>query len=73
MSRAVNVNATIPDVIAFSAKHNALISAIEPLDPTGTRVVFMNAEDAAAITRAYGNRVLKGDVKRMPWKQQSMN
>lgn len=72
MSRAVNVDATIEQVVAFSAKHNAAISAIEPLQPSGTRVVFMNADDAAVVARAYGNKVLKGAVTRSPWKQQAV-
>jgi hypothetical protein len=73
MSRALNVDATLAEVVAFSAKHNALISAIEPLHPKGTRVVFMNGEDAARVTRAYGNKVITGPVTRQPWNQQVLN
>lgn len=73
MSRALNVKATVAEVVAFSAKHNAAISAIEALHPEGTRVVYMNADDAATVARAYGNRVLKGEVTRMPWKQRRIN
>lgn len=70
MSRALNVDATVAHVVALSAKHNAIISAIEPLDPKGTRVVFMNADDAAVVARAYGSRVITGAVVRAPWRQQ---
>ncbi len=70
MSRALNIDATVDHVVALSAKHNAAISAIEPLLPTGTRVVFMNADDAAVVARAYGLRILTGPVTRTPWRQQ---
>ncbi|WP_213980621.1 hypothetical protein [Sphingomonas sp. dw_22] len=73
MSRAVNIDAPVDAVIAMSAKHNAAISAIEPLQPRGTRVVFMNADDAAVVARAYGARVLNGAITREPWKQRSVD
>ncbi len=73
MSRAINVDATVEHVVAMSAKHKAAISVIEPLVPTGTRVVFMNAHDAAVVTRAYGARVITGPVTRMPWQQRRIN
>lgn len=73
MSRAVNVNASVEDVIAMAAKHGAMISAIEPLLPEGTRVVFMNGDAAATVARAFGRRVLKGEVIRAPWRQQRVN
>lgn len=69
MSRALNVDATVAHVVALSAKHNAAISAIEPLLPQGTRVVFVNADDAAVIARAYGAKVLTGAVTRERWQQ----
>ncbi len=64
MSRAINVAATREEVEALSAKHDAAISAIEPLHPTGTRVVYMNGADAATLTKAFGKRVLTGAVVR---------
>jgi hypothetical protein len=69
VSRALNIDATVDQVIAMSAKHKAAISAIEPLVPQGTRVVFMNADGAAAVARAYGARVIKGAVTRAQWGQ----
>lgn len=66
MSRAVNIDATVDQVVATSAKHEVAISAIEPLLPFGTRVVFVRAEDARAIERVYGTRVLRGAVTRTP-------
>lgn len=69
MSRAVNIDATVDQVIAMSEKHKAAISTIEPLLPAGTRVVFMNAEDAAVVARAFGSHVLTGAVTREPWRQ----
>jgi UDP-2,3-diacylglucosamine pyrophosphatase LpxH len=70
MSRALNVDATIAEVIEFSAGHNAPISAIESLHPKGTRVVFVNGNDAATVARAYGAKVMTGPVSRKPWTQQ---
>jgi hypothetical protein len=67
MSRALNIDATVAEVTAMSANHSVQISAIEPLQPSGTRVVFMNMEGAATIARVYGERVLTGPVTRMPW------
>ena len=64
MSRAVNIDADTADVIVVAAKHDAAISAIEPLLPRGTRVVFMNMAGAEAVSRAYGDRVLTGAVTR---------
>lgn len=67
MSRAINVDATHAEVVAMAAKHDAIISAIEALQPKGTRVVFMNADSTAVVARAFGSRVIKGPVVRTPW------
>lgn len=67
MSRALNIDATVADVTVMSAKHGAVISAIEPLLPQGTHVVFMNSKDAATMAHVYGSRILSGAVKRAPW------
>jgi diketogulonate reductase-like aldo/keto reductase len=66
MSRAINIAATQDHVLATCAKKNIPISAIEPLQSGGTRVVFNNADDTALITKAYGAKVLKGPVQRVP-------
>lgn len=66
MSRALNVDATTTEVSAMCLKHKATISAIEALPAGGTRVVMMNADDAAVITRAFKKRVLGADVRRTP-------
>ncbi|HEX8414369.1 MAG TPA: hypothetical protein VF637_10870 [Sphingomicrobium sp.] len=66
MSRALNVNASPAHVTATCAKHNAGISAIEPLASGGTRVVLLNANDTAAISAAYGTKVMTGTVRRTP-------
>src|SRR3546814_4365328 len=54
MSRAVNIDAPKDDVLKIAARHDAAISAIEPLLPRGTRVVFMNADDARTIAQEIG-------------------
>jgi len=73
VTRAVNVDAAIDHVIATSARLNAVISAIEPLIPSGTRVVFVNADDAAAVSRAYSSKVLTGAVTRSHWAQRRVS
>ncbi|RYY29362.1 MAG: hypothetical protein EOP62_00545 [Sphingomonadales bacterium] len=73
MTRAVNIDALPADVIAMAAKHNAVISAIEALAPSGTRVVFQNAAGAASIAAAFGALVIEGPVTRVPWKQQRVD
>jgi hypothetical protein len=73
MSRALNIDATVEQVIAMSAKHKATISAIEPLVPSGTRVVFVTIEGAAIVARAYGSRVVAHPVVRHPWGQRRVS
>lgn len=72
MSRALNVDATIPQVMAMARKHKMAISAIEALEPDGTRVVMVTGDAAAVLTRAFGRRVLTGPVTRAAWRQQDM-
>lgn len=66
MSRAINLDAGEAHVLDTCAKHKAAISAIEPLQSGGTRVVFKNADDAVVIAKAYGSKVLTGPVRRIP-------
>jgi len=67
MSRAMNVNIDQAEVIARCAKHNAAISAIEPLLSGGTRVVFVNTDGAAVMRAAFGSKVIDGVVSRTKW------
>lgn len=64
MSRALNINATEATVIATCAKRNVAISAIEALQSGGTRVVMNNADDTAIISKAFGSKVITGQVVR---------
>ncbi|KQN93824.1 hypothetical protein ASE95_02620 [Sphingomonas sp. Leaf231] len=64
MSRALNVNATESHVIAACAKRNIPISAIEALRSGGTRVVMINALDTATMLKAFGSKVISGNVVR---------
>lgn len=66
MSRAINVNATAPEVVALCAKHGAVISAIESLKSGGTRVVLTNMDGTETMKRAFGRKVLTGTVSRTP-------
>lgn len=65
MSRAVNINATRAHVTQTCAKLNVATTVIEEL-LRWHAVVFKNAEDAAAVAKAYGNKVLLGAVSRTP-------
>jgi hypothetical protein len=65
MSRAVNIDAPQNEVIAVAAQHGAAISAIEPLHPRGTRVVFMNVEGTALVTKAFKTRIITATVTRL--------
>ena len=66
MSRAINLDLTHAEVIAGISKHGAVISAIEPLFPSGTRVVLTNADQAAVIRRAFKTKIIDGPVRRTP-------
>jgi hypothetical protein len=66
MTRAINLNLTRNEVEAAVLKHGAVISAIEPLFPRGTRVVLKNGDDAAAIRRSLKARIIEGPVARTP-------
>lgn len=66
MSRAINVDASVAQVTDMCAKHNALISIVEPLKSGGTRLVLRTAHDAAVISKAYGNKVINSTVVRFP-------
>jgi len=48
-------------------KHQTKISAIEKLPKGGTRVVMMNGDDAEAMRRVFGNKILTGTVTREHW------
>ncbi len=65
MSRAINVNATPAQVTTACAKHNVAISAIEPLQNQGTRLVLNNATDTATMSKVFGSKVLTGTVQRV--------
>lgn len=67
MSRAMNINAEQAEVIAKCAKHGAAISAIETLLSGGTRVVLMNADDAAVIRKSFASKLIKSPVTRTRW------
>jgi hypothetical protein len=64
MSRAINIDASETDVTATCTKLNAAISAIEPLESGGVRVVLNNGADADKVRKAYGSKVLTGEVRR---------
>jgi hypothetical protein len=66
MSRALNVSASQADVKTLAERHDARITSIEPLFPSGTRVVFANGDAAARFARAFKSQILPGPVVRTP-------
>lgn len=66
MSRAINVSAATDEVVALCGKHGAVISAIEALASGGTRVVLTNGDATETMRKAFGRKVLTGEVRRTP-------
>lgn len=66
MSRALNLNVAQADVRAEAARRGARITSIEPLHPSGTRVVFANGDDAARVARTFKTKIVDGPVVRTP-------
>lgn len=66
MSRALNLNASEAEVLASCARANAPITQIETLVSGGTRVVFKNGDDAAAIGRLYKGKIITDRISRTP-------
>lgn len=71
MSRAMNVTATEIEVRAAAAEHGTPISAIETILSGGTRVVFMNGDDAARMRRHFKDEMVVGAVSRTRWVRNS--
>ena len=70
MSRAINIEATSDHITATCRKLGATITSIEPLLSGGTHVVLRNAVESAAVARSYGNKVIQGEVRRVPLRLQ---
>jgi hypothetical protein len=66
MSRALNLNASEAEVLASCARANAPITQIETLASGGTRVVFKNGDDAAAVGKLYKGKIITHPVTRAP-------
>lgn len=66
MSRALNLSVPQSEVRAEADRKGARITSIEPLHPSGTRVVFANSVDAAGMAKAFKTKILAGAVVRTP-------
>lgn len=66
MSRALNLAVPLSEVRAEAERKGARITSIEPLHPSGTRVVFANSVDAAGIAKSFKSKILAGPVVRTP-------
>lgn len=66
MSRALNLNVAQTDVRAEADRRGARITSIEPLYPSGTRVVFSNSVDAARVAKTFKSKMVAGPVVRTP-------
>lgn len=62
VSRAMNVGIAQADVETLCRKHKASISAIETLHSGGTRVVLRNIEAADTMRKAFGKKLMAGNV-----------
>jgi hypothetical protein len=71
MSRAMNVTVTEVEVRAAAAEHGTPISAIETILSGGTRVVFMNGDDAERMRRHFTDKMVVGAVTRTKWVRSS--
>jgi hypothetical protein len=70
MSRAFNLDVSQADVTAMCAHHGLTISAIEPLQDGGTRVVLTNMAAAAVIARVFEAKIITGAVRRIAFFRQ---
>jgi len=66
MSRAMNVNLTESQVRRVCEGMSIAITAIEPLIPSGTRVVCQNVEGSLALWNKLRANIIPGPVRRMP-------
>ena len=66
MSRALNLDMPQSVVSAEATRKGVRITSIEPLHPSGTRVVFANSVDAAGMARSFRSKILAGPVVRTP-------
>ncbi len=71
MSRALNLDASVEDITRTCAKLGLGISTIEALQSGGSRVVLLNAIDAAAVKKSFGSKVISGAVTRTPSRMRS--
>lgn len=67
VSRAMNVSIAQVDVEKLCHKHGASISAIETLHSGGTRVVLRDIQAADTMRKAFGKKLLAGNVAPTPW------
>lgn len=66
MSRALNLSVAVDKVRSESDKRGARITSIERLYPSGTRVVYANADSAAQLARVFKSGLVEGPVVRTP-------
>ncbi len=61
----MNVNATQAEVAALCTTLGVLLTASEPLLPTGTRVVCQTSEGALKLRGKLKSKILQGEVTRV--------
>ena len=66
MSRALNVQLPKTDVIEACEKLGILVSAVESLIPSGTRVVCRTSEGALALRTKFRTKLIEGSIQRVP-------
>lgn len=66
-TRAVNIDADTPAVLAMCERKGVSISAVEPLPGGGTHVVLVTLDDADTIRHAFKGKLLPRNTRRTPF------
>ena len=66
MSRALNLQLPTAEVAEACKKLGILVSAIETLIPSGTRVVCRTSEGALALRTKFRTKLIEGTITRVP-------
>ncbi len=66
MSRAMNLSVAQDEIKRICADMGISTTSVEPLLPSGSRVVCLTADGAFALRKKMHSQVIEGSVKRVP-------
>lgn len=66
MSRALNLSVPEAEVAALCNELGIIMTSIEPLLPTGTRVVCRTKEGTLALQKKFRTKIIEGSIRRAP-------